>query len=163
MARWFVWDLKIREVKMEQRMGREADKAERPGRGRRPEENEARVVGRLVNTPKVTEVQGPGGPVKLARFTLAVNRSYRDSAGRPCRETSFIPVVAWRSLAETAGEMGKGSALRIGGRIKTWEVEGKKYRWEIQANTLEALDARTLGRGENEPAQQKAGREAVPA
>ena len=42
---------------------------------------------------------------------------------------------------ETAvGKAGKGTALRVEGRIKTHEVEGKQYRWELKGEVLEVLE-----------------------
>lgn len=117
----------------------EPRETERPG-GRLPELNEARVVGRIVNAPKTKEGTGARGEYRMARFVLAVNRAYKDNAsGKWVRETDFIPVVAWGAVAEAAGKAGKGSALRVEGRIKTWQVEGKQYRWELKADLVEVL------------------------
>jgi len=113
----------------------------RPG-GRLPELNEARVIGRIVNPPKMKEGSGAYGDYKMARFVLAVNRSYKDSSGKWVRETDFVPVVAWGTIAETVAQAGKGSAFKIEGRIKTWQAEGKQYRWELKADLLEPLDFR---------------------
>lgn len=119
----------------------EAREPERKG-GRLPELNEARVIGRIVNPPKTKEGSGARGDYKMARFVLALNRAYKDSSGKWVRETDFIPVVAWGAVAEAASKAGKGSALRVEGRIKTWQVEGKQYRWELKADLVEVLDLR---------------------
>jgi single-strand DNA-binding protein len=141
LARMFIWDLKRRQVHMDN------DTQTPPGDGKRrlPQENEARVVGRLVNAPKIKEGAGAHGDYKMARFVLAVNHGYKDASGQWVRETDFVPVVAWRALAEAVAKAGKGSALRVIGRIKTWQVEGKNYRWELKADTLEVLDRRPIG------------------
>lgn len=110
----------------------------RPGKPAVPEENEARVVGRLVNPPKLREgTTAKGSPYKMARLMLAVNRTYKG-----IRETDFIPVVLWDALAEAVGRAGKGTALRVEGRIKTHQVEGKEYRWELRGEILQVLDLR---------------------
>lgn len=115
-----------------------------PGRpsGRLGELNEARVIGRIVNPPKMKEGSGAHGDYKMARFVLAVNRSYKDSSGKFVRETDFVPVVGWGAIAEAVAKAGKGTALKVEGRIKTWQVEGKQYRWELKAELLEVLDMR---------------------
>ena len=130
-----------------------AGEAGTSGKPRLPEENEARVVGRVVNSPKTKEGAGANGNYQMARFTLAVNRSYKEATGKWVRETDFVPVVAWGALAEAVGKTGKGTALRVEGRIKTWEAEGKKYRWELKANTLEILELRRSPQAE--PAQEQ--------
>lgn len=127
----------------------------RPGKPSLPELNEACVVGRMINNPKMREGAGAQGDYKMARFMLGVNRTYKDSSGKRLQETAFVPVVVWRALAEAVSKAGKGTALRIGGRIKTWQVEGKNYRWELQGNTLEVLDLRAPVRVEPEEAQKE--------
>ncbi len=115
------------------------------------EENEARVVGRIVNPPKVREgTTTKGAPYKMARFTMAVNRTYKGN-----RETDFIPVVLWDALAEAVGKAGKGTALRVEGRIKTHEVEGKQYRWELKGEVLEVLDLRPAAQSGAEARQEE--------
>ncbi len=116
-----------------------------------PEENEARVVGRIVNAPKLKEgTTGKGDPYKMARLTLAVNRR----SGRD-READFVPVVLWDALADAVAKAGKGTALRVSGRIKTYEVEGKGYRWELKAETLEVLELRKPARAGAEEEQKE--------
>lgn len=124
----------------------------RPGKPAIPEENEACVVGRIVNPPKLREGKSEkGSPYKMARFMVAVNRTYKGA-----RETDFIPVVVWDALAEAVRNAGKGTALRVSGRIKTYEVEGKKYRWELSGVTLQVLDLRPLAQPEPEDRKMQA-------
>jgi single-strand DNA-binding protein len=108
-----------------------------------PEENEVRIVGKLVNLPKVKAVSGGH---KMAVFTLAVSRTFRDGDGRKGQETAFVPVVAWRALAEQVEPLGKGSVMLIEGRLRTWTAQGKEqgkdYRWNVEAVLLEVLDRR---------------------
>lgn len=146
IARPFLADMKRRMQRMEEGSETEVAPSEspgRPGNRRLPEENEARVVGRMVNPAKVKEgTTAKGSPYKLARLMLAVNRSYKDSSDNWVREADFIPVVLWDALAEQVSKAGKGTAMRVTGRIKTYEAEGKQYRWELKADTLEVLDWR---------------------
>lgn len=146
IARPFLADMKRRMKRMEEGSETEAAPSESPGgpgSRRLPEENEARVVGRMVNPAKLKEgTTAKGSPYKLARLMLAVNRSYKDSSNNWVRETDFVPVVLWDALADQASKAGKGSGLRVTGRIKTYEVEGKQYRWELKGDSLEVLDWR---------------------
>lgn len=129
----------------------EPQAAGRPGKPAIPEENEACVVGRIVNPPKLREGKSDkGSPYKMARFMVAVNRTYKGA-----RETDFIPVVVWDALAEAVRNAGKGTALRVSGRIKTYEVEGKQYRWELSGVALQVLDLRPLAQPGTEDAARK--------
>ncbi len=125
--------------------------------GRRlPEENEVRVVGRMVNPAKFKEgTTAKGSPYKLARLVLAVNRGYKDSGNNWVKETDFIPVVLWDALADQVSKAGKGTGMRVTGRIKTHEVEGKQYRWELKAETLDVLDWRKPSQAAPQPAQKE--------
>lgn len=112
-----------------------------------PEENEVRITGKLVNVPKVKTVTGGH---KMAVFTLAVGRTFRDGEGRKGQETAFVPVVAWRALAEQVEPLGKGSVVLVQGRLRTWTAQGKEqgkdYRWNVEAVLLEVLDRRAPAR-----------------
>ena len=118
-----------------------------PGKPKLPEVNEADVLGRISNNPKVLMVGQPGRQAIMARFTLAVNRSFARSGGKPRVETAYVPVVAWHSLAKQCATAGKGSALRVTGRLKTWELEGRKFRWEIEADGVQILERRGVAPG----------------
>ena len=135
--------------------GASAGEAGGSGKPRLPEENSARVVGRVVNPPRVKDGTGARGEYKMARFVIAANRSYKDSSGKWVRETDFIPVVCWGALAAAAGKAGKGTALRVEGRIKTWAVEGKQYRWELKADALQILDLKRAGAAAAQKAPEK--------
>lgn len=54
------------------------------------------IMGRLTQDPELRRTQG-GTPV--ARFTLAVDRDFKDKQTGE-RATDFIDVVAWRQTAE---------------------------------------------------------------
>ena len=116
-----------------------------------PEINEVVVVGRLLNAPKTRLINNEH---KMARFMLAVDRSYHNGAGKRVHSTAYVPVVAWRAVAQAAEALGKGDAIRTEGRLRTWQsAEGQKYRWEVEADLLEVLHQRQGAEGrEPEPA-----------
>jgi len=104
-----------------------------------PEENMTRVVGRLVKQPLVREV--PGG-TKMASFMLKVPRTYH-TADRKATDDAYVPIVAWRSIAERAESLGQGSAVGVEGYLRTWaNPDGKGFRWQVVAETFEVLEHR---------------------
>lgn len=58
--------------------------------------NQAVLVGRIVQTPELRETENGK---KVARMTLAVPRSFKNSNGE--YETDFISCVMWKGVAET--------------------------------------------------------------
>lgn len=104
-----------------------------------PQENMTRVVGRLVRRPLVRVVSGG---TKMASFMLKVPRTYH-TADRKAQEDAYVPVVAWRALAEQAESLGQDSAVSVEGYLRTWaNSEGKGYRWQVVAETFEVLEHR---------------------
>ena len=61
--------------------------------------NQAVLVGRIVQTPELRETENGK---KLARMTLAVPRSFKNSNGE--YETDFISCVMWKGVAESTVE-----------------------------------------------------------
>lgn len=118
------------------------------------EENSVRVIGRLTRKPLTVEVTGGH---KKAIFTLLVTRSYRDGENRPKQQKAFVPVVAWRALAEQVAALGKDSAMLVEGHLRTWsDAQGKKFRWEVEAELLEVLERRASPSDERAPRQEEA-------
>ena len=118
------------------------------------EENSVRLIGRLARKPLTVEVTGGH---KKAIFTLAVTRSYRDGENRPKQQKAFVPVVAWRALAEQVEPLGKDSAMLVEGHLRTWsDAQGKKFRWEVEAEVLEVLERREPAKDEGRAPRQEA-------
>lgn len=84
--------------------------------------NETHLIGRLT---KDVELRYNENNIAVTRFTLAVNRSFKNADGE--READFISCVAWRKTAELLAEhFKKGSELGITGRIQTGNYENEK-------------------------------------
>ena len=67
--------------------------------------NRVVLVGRLTKDPELRYT--PSG-VAMARFTLAVNRTFSNQQGE--READFINILVWRKQAENAANyLSKGS------------------------------------------------------
>lgn len=108
---------------------------------RLPEQNSVTLVGRLTRDPDLRYT--PKGDA-VCRFDLAINRSYKDASGGWQKETSFVPVVAWRDTALRCNDkLKKGFPVYVHGRLKSrsWEdKEGKKHSIiEIQAQRIQFL------------------------
>jgi single-stranded DNA-binding protein len=131
--------MRLKEESMKKKDGAAAPLPQMPGGGVPvPQENFVRVTGRLVKQAMAREVTGG---TKMATFMLKVPRTYH-TADRKAEENAFVPVVAWRSIAERAAQLGKDSAVSVEGYLQTWaRPEGKGFRWQVVAEGFEVLDA----------------------
>ena len=77
--------------------------------------NRVVLVGRITRDP---ETQQTNTGIPYVRFTLAVNRPFKDQNGE--RQADFINCVAWRSQADFMRSfVRKGNQLAVEGRIQT--------------------------------------------
>lgn len=102
--------------------------------------NRVVLIGRLTADPSLKYT--PAG-VAVATFTLAVDRPYSGQDGK--KESDFIPMVAWRQLAETcANYLKKGRLTAVEGRIQVRNYEnsdGKRvYVTEVIADNVRFLE-----------------------
>ncbi len=106
--------------------------------------NKCVLVGNLTRDPEVTTT---GNGFKLCRFSIAINRTFKNANGE--QEVDYLNITAWRGLAENCGKfLTKGSKVAISGTIQTrsYEQDGvKKYATDIVADDVEFL---TRGGGE---------------
>ena len=92
------------------------------------------------NLTKDVEVMETSSGVKVAKFTLAVKRSYGE-------ETDFFTIVAWRNLADNCSRfLKKGNKCAVVGSIQIRSFDGqdgtKKYVTEIVAENVEFLSSK---------------------
>ena len=104
--------------------------------------NKALIMGRMVRDP---EIRTTPAQVKVATFTLAVDRKFKNANGE--RQADFIPVVAWRNTAEFVEKyFKKGSKMIVIGSIQTRtydDKDGKKvYVTEIVADEVEFAESK---------------------
>jgi single-strand DNA-binding protein len=94
---------------------------------RLPEQNNVTLVGRLTHDP---EVRFTAKGQTVTRFSVAVNRRFKDTSGNWQDNASFVPVVVWGDAATRCGErLKKGSPVHVEGRLqsRSWETkEGQK-------------------------------------
>ncbi len=84
--------------------------------------NSVSLTGRLTKEPEVFRT---ANELDIVRFTLAVNRVFKNKTGQ--RETDFIECVIFGKRALTfAGSTTKGSLLGISGRLSNNHFENKQ-------------------------------------
>jgi single-strand DNA-binding protein len=106
--------------------------------------NKVLLIGNLGNDPELRYT--PGG-VAVANFSIATSDRWTDKDGKPQERTEWHRIVAWRKLAEIAGEyLKKGKQVYVEGKLQTrnWEdKEGaKRYITEIVADNIQMLGRR---------------------
>ena len=112
--------------------------------------NKVILVGRLTRDPEVRYTQSG---TAVATFTLAVDRRFakRDANdGRPTAD--FIPIVAWRKLAEICGNnLSKGRRIGVEGsmQVRSYDAQdgSKRYVTEVIADDIEFLDSKNAAPG----------------
>lgn len=104
--------------------------------------NKAQLIGNLTGDPEL-KYTPTGTPV--CNFSVATNRTWKNSQGEVQDEATFHRVIAWSKLAEICAQLlAKGRKVYIAGRIanRNWEdKEGQKhYVTEIVAEDMIILD-----------------------
>ncbi len=97
------------------------------------------IIGNLTRDPEVKAL--PSG-VKVASFSVATNRVWKDKNGVKQENVDFHNVVVFGRQAEIVGQyMKKGSSILVEGRMQTrsWDDASgvKKYRTEIVVDTMQ--------------------------
>lgn len=99
--------------------------------------NKVQLIGNVTAQPEIKET--PSGQ-KVATFSLATNRSWKDATGAKQDQAEYHNIVVWGKLAEiTEQYVTKGKKLYLEGRIQTrsWETDsGKRYKTEIVGESL---------------------------
>ncbi len=112
--------------------------------------NQVILMGNLTRDPELR--QTPTGQ-NVTSFSLALNRSYKDSSGEWKEVTDFVDIVCWATLAERVAQyMSKGRRCLVQGRLqsRSWEQDGnKRSKVEVLANDVTFLDSRGGGDGDN--------------
>ena len=102
--------------------------------------NRIEIIGRLT---KDVELNTTTSGVNVAKFSIAVNRKFKDQDGNSI--TDFFNAVAWRGLGENIHKYcKKGSKVYIAGELqnRSYDAEdgSKRYITEIIVNECEFLD-----------------------
>ena len=103
--------------------------------------NNCTLVGRLTRDPELKRTQSN---ISYVRFTLAVNRSFKDESGET--QADFISCIAWRAQAENLARfMKQGSQIGLVGRIQTGSYESDKgtiYTTDVVADNIQFLESK---------------------
>ena len=97
------------------------------------------LEGYLTKDAMITAV----GDTKKCEFTIGVNHGKN---GKGETKTSFVPVQAWRQLAENVVALsGKGAHVIVTGElyIESWQTEGKwNSKTYIKAYSVRIIDSK---------------------
>ena len=122
--------------------------------------NSVTLIGNLTADPELKETQS--GTAR-GRFSIAVNRRWKDSSGALQDEVTFVPIVTWGSQAENCAKfLSKGRSVAVQGRLRidSFEnAEGEKKRViEVIASNVQFLGGNPGGQQSDaaEPAQKAA-------
>lgn len=105
--------------------------------------NKVQLIGNLTADPEVRET--PNGQ-KVATFSVATNRKWKDVAGVLQEEVEYHNCVAWRGLADIAEQyMHKGKKVYVEWYLKTrsWDDTAgvKRYKTEIVSDNVILLSS----------------------
>lgn len=106
--------------------------------------NKVILIGRLGADPELKYT--PAGTA-VTNFRLATNLVWKDPDGNQQEKTEWHRIVAWRKLAEIAGEwLKKGRLVFVEGRLETrsWDDKdgNKRYMTEVIAENIQFIGAR---------------------
>lgn len=106
--------------------------------------NKVIIIGNVTKDPFVKTTNGEK---KVATFTVATNRYYKNTSGESVSEAEYTNCVAWGPLADRAEKaLTKGKLVYIEGRLKTrvFEKEDgtKLHKTEVVVSQLIFLSKR---------------------
>jgi single-strand DNA-binding protein len=117
------------------------------------------IVGRLGRDPEMRFT--PTGQA-VTSFSVATDNVHNDASGKPVKETIWFRVSAWGKQAETCNNfLSKGKLVLVEGRLtadaktggpRIWTGQDgtNKASFEISAQTVRFLSAKTEGAGAGE-------------
>jgi single-strand DNA-binding protein len=122
--------------------------------------NKAFIIGNLTRDPEIKAM--PSG-TKVANFSLATNRNYKDKDGNRQESVEYHNIVAFSKLGELCAQyLKKGAQAYVEGRIQTrsWDDASgaKKYRTEIIAENVQ-FGSRPAGGGSSASKPDAAGKD----
>jgi single-strand DNA-binding protein len=110
--------------------------------------NQVILMGNLTRDPELRTT--PNG-ASVCSFSLALNRSYKNSEGNWTEATDYIDIVAWGPLGERVAQyLTKGRPALVNGRLqsRSWEQDGvKRSKVEVVAQDVTFLGAPGGGGG----------------
>ena len=104
--------------------------------------NKVILIGNMVRDAEMR-----GRESKVASFTIAVSRSWKDKSGTKQEATDYIKCVAFGSTAEIVSSYtSKGSRIAVDGELReekyTNQNREKKSSWVVHVNNVVLLERR---------------------
>ncbi len=104
--------------------------------------NQVVLMGNLTRDPELRNT--PSGQ-SVCRFSLALNRQWKNQEGQTQEAVDYIDVVAWAGLGERVAQYcQKGKPVLVNGRLQSssWEQDGqKRSKVEVLAQDVTFLGA----------------------
>ena len=105
--------------------------------------NKVILIGNLTEDPEITTTNNG---VSVCRFTLAISRRFANAEGE--RETDFINIVVWRTLADNCHKfLKKGSKTAVVGNLQSRSYDAndgtKRYITEVVAEEVEFISTKS--------------------
>jgi len=110
--------------------------------------NKVILAGNLTRDPELRYT--PSG-VAIAKFGLAINRTWKTESGETKEEVTFVDVDAFGRQAEVIGQyMRKGKPFLVEGRLKldTWEdktTHQKQSKLKVTLESFSFIDSKGTG------------------
>ncbi|HZO75724.1 MAG TPA: single-stranded DNA-binding protein [Ktedonobacteraceae bacterium] len=109
--------------------------------------NKIMLIGNLGRDPEMSYTESG---VAVTKFSLAVNRITKSSAGERQTETDWFNIIAWRQLAETCNSyLKKGQKVYVEGRLSQRKYTDKtgveRTAVEVTINDMEMLTPKGQG------------------
>ena len=113
--------------------------------------NKVILMGRIVRDPDVRYSQGANGSTAVARYTLAVDRKFKQE-GQPTAD--FINCIAFGKLGEFAEKyLHKGVKIAVTGRIQTGSYKNKDgntiYTTDVVVEEQEFAESKSSQQSQN--------------
>ena len=112
--------------------------------------NRVILIGNLTADPELRYT--PSGTART-RFSVAINRQFKDASGQLKEEVTFVPIVVWGSQAENcANYLSKGRSVAVDGRLRIDSFENAEGE---RRKVVEVVDSNVqfLG-GPTKPSEQ---------
>tara|TARA_Y100000589_G_scaffold300578_1_gene310818 strand:+ start:452 stop:841 length:390 start_codon:yes stop_codon:yes gene_type:complete len=108
--------------------------------------NSVKLIGHVGKDPEVKTLDNG---TKVANFSIAISKSFKDKDGNKQEKTQWFNLVAWRKLAEIVESyIKKGSHLAVEGELtnSAWDDKdgGKKYATEVLLSGILMLDKKAV-------------------
>lgn len=111
--------------------------------------NKVFLIGNLTRDPELRYI--PNGTA-VAKFGLAVNRTYKSQDGELKDEPCFVDIVTWGKIAETcANYLSKGRSIFVEGHLQfnSWETPDgqKRSKIDVVAERIQFLGSAKSAEG----------------